>query len=348
MRKQTSGFTLVELLVVIAIIGILVALLLPAVQAAREAARRTQCVNRLKQITLATLSFENTKGYFPAARKGCDGSVMGEISECPNHPITGNVPGVDLRHQGASVFVQLLPYMEQETLFNLFDIQNKTIWNDDPWTGWLSDVEVLQAIATPLEELTCPSDSERETYSEYVHGHKSPEDLPAATGSYAAVAGDIGPVGSDELSDVRSDPQGRKFNLKWNNTGVFFYGKRIKLSRIVDGTSNTMFFGETIDGHTTTNNNIWTNGNRCNSSMRSTYTPLNTPIDSPDARRITPGSHCGFNSRHPGGANFAMGDGSVTYITDDIATDVYLAMSTRSPEADSYPTPTPPTAPPPR
>jgi prepilin-type processing-associated H-X9-DG protein len=97
-----------------------------------------------------------------------------------------------------------------------------------------------------------------------------------------------------------------------------------------------MFFGETINGHQIDNNNIWSNGNRCNSSMRTTFNPLNTPIGlaalvvSPPS----PGSHCGFNSRHPGGANFAMGDGSVQFITDDIDTTLYQAMSTRLPDAD--------------
>jgi prepilin-type N-terminal cleavage/methylation domain-containing protein len=83
MAPKRRAFTLVELLVVIAIIGILVALLLPAIQAAREAARRSQCVNNMKQITLALLQYEGAKKRFPAARKGCDAT-------------TGiNYPGVD-------------------------------------------------------------------------------------------------------------------------------------------------------------------------------------------------------------------------------------------------------------
>jgi prepilin-type processing-associated H-X9-DG protein len=162
--------------------------------------------------------------------------------------------------------------------------------------------------------------------------------VQAATSSYAAVAGDVGPPnGRDALFPNRRDPRGDAFELKYNNTGVFFYYKQIKISQIEDGTSNTMFFGETIDGHTTTNNNVWTNGNRCNSSMRSTYTPLNTfpgPTIVGANNTVTPGSHCGFNSRHPAGANFSFGDGTVQFIADDIDTTTYKAMSTRLPSAD--------------
>ncbi|WP_425400440.1 DUF1559 domain-containing protein [Aeoliella sp.] len=336
MKTKRNGFTLVELLVVIAIIGILVALLLPAVQAAREAARRMQCGNNLKQLALAALNYEGTYGEFPAARLGCDGTV----SRCASMKQTSSISDVDMRTHGASVFVQLLPYIEQQALFDSFDIQNKTIWNNDDWKGWYSDPEVLAAIATPLDEMTCASDGERQTYSEYVHGHTSPAVLRAATSSYAAVAGDVGPPGgTDPLYPNRRDAKGNAFDWKFNNNGVFFYYRRIKVREITDGLTNTMFFGETIDGHLISNNNIWSNGNRCNSSMRMTYTPLNTipgDVVVGSSGVVTPGSHGGFNSRHPGGANFALGDGSVEFVTDDIADTLYRSRSTRSNLADDY------------
>ncbi len=322
MTSKRNGFTLVELLVVIAIIGILVALLLPAVQAAREAARRAQCTNRLKQIALAALNYESTYKRLPAARKGCDTTA----NQCKLPISQSNIAGVELRLQGASVFVQLLPFMEQQNLFDLFDIENKTVWNGA--TGWTSDPNLLVAVATDLPEVTCPSDGERLPLAEYTHG----SNVDVATSSYAAVAGDVGPPnGNDSLQ--RRDPQGVIFNLKYNNTGVFYYATRHKIAHIEDGTSNTMFFGETIDGHSELNSNIWSNGNRCNSSMRTTFTPLNTPPGS-GGLTVTPGSHCGFNSRHPGGANFAFGDGTVRLINDDIDETTYRAMSTRLPAAD--------------
>lgn len=352
-RSRPTGFTLVELLVVIAIIGILVALLLPAVQAAREAARRMQCTNHLKQLSLAALNYESSYGELPAARIGCDGY----LDPCDKLPQSGNVSGVNLKTQGASVFVQLLPYMEQQALFDRLDIENKTIWDAGQWNGWLSDPNIIAAVGTSLPELKCPSDGELKEYADYSHQAAGTQ-VRAATGSYAGVAGDVGPPnGPDPLFDDRTDTKGRAYDLKYNNSGVFFYVRRIKLREITDGTSNTMFFGETIDGHgrlaedgsgDLLASNIWTNGNRCNSSMRTTVNPLNTiPELGESIQNSGTRTHCGFNSRHPGGANFGLGDGSVSYLTEDVSEDVYRQMSTRQSNADDY-IETVPTSPGPR
>jgi prepilin-type N-terminal cleavage/methylation domain-containing protein/prepilin-type processing-associated H-X9-DG protein len=333
MKSYRKGFTLVELLVVIAIIGVLVALLLPAVQAAREAARRMQCVNNLKQLSLAALNHEGARGDFPAARTGCDGF------KAPCSHLQSSGP--DLRTQGASVFVHLLPYLEQQALYDQLKVNDIVFWNADSQRGWLSDQGVLAAIATRLPALTCPSDGELLPFSEYVFGIES---LQAATSSYAGVAGDVGPPnGRDLLFPFRSDG-GDAFDLKWNNTGVFFYVRRIELREITDGTSNTMFFGETINGHRAFANNIWTNGHRCTSSMRTTFAALNTIPEAAGLLITTGGSqtHCGFNSRHPSGANFAMGDGRVNFVNDDIDEKTYRAMSTRLEAADYYQLPTAP------
>jgi prepilin-type N-terminal cleavage/methylation domain-containing protein/prepilin-type processing-associated H-X9-DG protein len=328
--SKRKAFTLVELLVVIAIIGILVALLLPAIQAAREAARRAQCTNRMKQFALAAMNHHDTYKKLPAARKGCDGGGLPE--ECMTNQFTGNIAGVDQGWQGASVFVQLLPFMEQQPLFDLFDIRNKTIWNGNQWNAWMSDANLLKAVGTEVPDFTCPSDGERLPFSEYLHD--APTQFNAATSSYAGVAGDVGPPNGNDIRG-RKDHNGLVYNLKSNNTGVFFYGRRIKLKEITDGTSKTFFFGETINGHQTNNNNMWTNGNRCNSSMRTTYYPLNTPIGTVAVAVEPPaGAHCAFNSRHPSGGNFSLGDGSVQFIQDDMDTATYQAMSTRSPDAD--------------
>jgi prepilin-type N-terminal cleavage/methylation domain-containing protein/prepilin-type processing-associated H-X9-DG protein len=330
MKGTRNGFTLVELLVVIAIIGVLVALLLPAVQAAREAARRMQCVNNLKQLALAALNHESALGDFPPARTGCDGFQ----SPCAHMKQTGNVPGVNLRTSGVSVFIHLLPYLEQQALYDQFDLQNKTVWDAGQWPGWLRDPQLLAGIATEMPQLTCPSDADRLPFAEYTHGAR----IEAATSSYAGVAGDVGPPnGRDSLFPDRSD-RGEAFDLKWNNTGVFFYVRRIELREITDGTSNTMFFGETTNGHSAFANNIWTNGNRCNSSMRTTFAALNTLAEAAGLL-VTAGenrTHCGFNSRHPGGANFAMGDGRVTFVNDELDEKTYRAMSTRLDSADLY------------
>jgi prepilin-type processing-associated H-X9-DG protein len=287
------------------------------------------------------MNHESTFGAFPAARRGCDGYVV----QCADVQATGNVPGVNLKTQGASVFVQLLPFMEEQALFDMFDIKNKTVWDNGDWSGFLTDPQLIAAVGTSLPALICPSDGELKRYADLAY--QATNKFSAATGSYAGVAGDVGPPGgNDVLFPYRADPSGQPFELKYNNTGVFFYVHRIKIRQITDGTSNTMFFGETIEGHARPAtdgtgdllaNNIWSNGNRCNSSMRTTINPLNTlPELGVSIQDSGTRTNCGFNSRHPGGANFTMGDGSVTFLTDSIAEDVYRKMSTRLSNADDY------------
>jgi prepilin-type N-terminal cleavage/methylation domain-containing protein/prepilin-type processing-associated H-X9-DG protein len=318
MASKRHGFTLVELLVVIAIIGILVALLLPAVQAAREAARRMQCVNRLKQVTLAALNYESTHKELPPGRLGCDG----DTAPCAR-------PAGPLQQHGASVFVELLPFMEQQPLYDQFGVETRMIWSPGTW-DW-NNAQVAQAIGTQLDELSCPSDGERQPYADYQHN--VPANIRVATGSYAGVMGDVGPpIGNDYYNRV--DSRGKVYHTKYNNTGIFFYAKPIKLRQITDGTSNTMFFGETILGHLREHSNLWTNGNRGTSSMRSTFYAPNTLPELVQLKLPSENSHAGFNSFHPGGLNFSYGDGSVDYITDDTDLAVYRAKSTRSPEAD--------------
>jgi prepilin-type N-terminal cleavage/methylation domain-containing protein len=126
-QRDASGFTLVELLVVIAIIGILVALLLPAIQAAREAARRSQCVNNEKQIGLALLNYESTHKAFPAGRHGCDNSVENFV---------GCEPVKTIEPSEMSAFVKILPFLEEQALHDLlttvdastFKTPYKIIW----------------------------------------------------------------------------------------------------------------------------------------------------------------------------------------------------------------------------
>ena len=157
--RSSSAFTIVELLVVIAIIGLLIALLLPAVQAAREGARRSQCVNNLKQIEIAMHQYENIFGFYPAGRLGCDGGC-----------IPANQPG-------ASAFVMLLRQLEQEQL------ADQMYPYLTPTTIWPSNLPAALRTARP-SVFVCPSDIAKTTIANPPY---------CATGSYACCAGNNGP-----------------------------------------------------------------------------------------------------------------------------------------------------------
>jgi prepilin-type N-terminal cleavage/methylation domain-containing protein/prepilin-type processing-associated H-X9-DG protein len=324
MRASRRGFTLVELLVVIAIIGILVALLLPAIQAAREAARRSQCVNNEKQLALALLQFESTKKKFPAGRLGCDGTIPANVSGCDPTTSRKDIYGANMGQGGASAFAFILPFIEEDALYDLLHVDDVAIWGVA--ATWFGNTDVQKALGQRPDVFRCPSDGDMPPIAEYKH------DVPAATivtpSSYALSAGTYGPVNDN--------------NLKYFNSGMFFYVARFKVSQITDGLSKTFFVGETIEGHLARSSNIWSNGNRCN-LLRTTANPLNSlpgisgagqPLDNTGTNGCTQCANCAFASRHPGGANFAFGDGHVAFITDSINLDTYKWLSTRVPLAN--------------
>lgn len=292
--KCRHGFTLIELLVVIAIIAILIGLLLPAVQKVREAAARMKCTNNLKQIGLALASHEDAFKQYPHGRIGCDGITTG--------PCAGDSA---IQRTGASGFIQLLPFLEAQNLFDTFD-QNDLPYNQG--STW-------QAKSLGVQErpsfYVCPSDNSEPFVTS--------GSLNLATGSYAFVHGTMGPS------------NGISVNMKLNNTGMFNYRLPHYRADLTDGTSNTMMVGEVIDAHTNLSRNVWSQAGRHESSLRTTENPLNTPpgtgiTTSPYGTPL----YGGFGSRHTGGGNFVFGDGHVSYIRDTIALNIYRALSTRS------------------
>jgi len=303
-RDVRRGFTLVELLVVIAIIGVLVALLLPAVQAAREAARRMQCSNNLKQIGLALGAYENNFGLYPFTRAGCDGKPNEYCSE--EYQCIGN-----------SGLVAILPFVEQQQLYDLFDFEAE-VWNIYH-SRWYTDYPKHRAaVAERPSVYVCPSDDSEPFYKEGTFG--LPADAKLATGSYALVAGSIG---SSLLAPYMV--------MKHENNGVFFYASDICWSDVTDGLSSTMFAGEVIESHTYESTNVWSRAAREMDVHRSTSNPLNTPPGEGWTMDFGAYSFNGaFASRHPGGANFAFGDGHVEFLEENISLSVYQWLSTRA------------------
>jgi prepilin-type N-terminal cleavage/methylation domain-containing protein/prepilin-type processing-associated H-X9-DG protein len=317
-RAAAAGFTLVELLVVIAIIGILVALLLPAVQAAREAARRSQCQNNLKQICFAALNYEGANKYLPPGRYGCDGTYCS--------------PGEWIR--AASGFLPMLTYLEEQPLFDTID------FTDGPWKAPANAPE-RNAVAphrknqalveTRLDVMSCPSDTKL-PYADF-EGRRTP--FQEATGSYAFCTGSRGPsCGTGHASKYVKTISGAP-----GADGVFMYvlgddHRGLALRVITDGLSHTYLFGETRDGHLSETRNRWTAAGRYVDGLRSTENPMNTIPGmggfewSADGYTTTGA----FASRHPGGAQFAYGDGRVEFVTENIALEIYQANSTRAKE----------------
>jgi prepilin-type N-terminal cleavage/methylation domain-containing protein/prepilin-type processing-associated H-X9-DG protein len=320
-KIRRRGFTLVELLVVIAIIGILVALLLPAVQAAREAARRAQCVNNVKNLALAFANYETSQKKFPAGRLGCDTNIA--YPDCATGVAKNDKNGKSFGQGGASAFTFVLPHLEEQALYDLMKVDSVAIWFPGTAYTWWSDADVQKALSQRPGVFRCPSDGELPAFADYKNEITDPA-VNVAPASYALSAGTLGPPNSN--------------NMKFFNTGVFFYFKKLKGSQISDGLSKTFFVGETIDGHLARSSNLWSNGNRCN-LLRTTANPLNTlfgisgagqPLDNSGTNGCTQCANCAFASRHPGGANFGFGDGHVTFITDSIGLNVYQGLSTRA------------------
>lgn len=317
-KVQRRAFTLVELLVVIAIIGVLVALLLPAVQAAREAARRMTCSDHVKQWVLADANYEGSYNNYVPARLGPDSTSSRETQ----HLTTAE------ERSGASGFVLLLPFVEQSALFAKFDVfKNQSIWPGQEFATdgpWLNEPR-REAIATRPDIVVCPSSGD-DPFSD----HHATWARPPATGNYAFVGGHRGP----------RRWAAKPCQVKHHNTGLHLYWRTIEGKEIEDGTSNTISIGEVIDSHTVDSSNIWTYTLRYADSFRVTELAMNTPIGPDDfAVGSNPARANGvFASRHAGGAMFGYADGHVEFLSENMDFDLYQNLSTiaGSPDAMDY------------
>jgi type II secretory pathway pseudopilin PulG len=308
----------VELLVVIAIIGILIALLLPAVQAAREAARRSQCSNNLKQIILAVHNYHDVNKALP--------------------------PGSTMHHAGwpqklhrGNVFVRLLPFMEQKPLYDTISPYFRSLYGDGMTTS-VSDVHFgIDTIelngknlgATRIPALQCPSDSYSNNLVKLADGWP---DVYAP--NYAASSGGTdynGALGSGCGYDSYIAPN----TGNSNPAGPFWregYWTSLNFASISDGLSNTIFFGEVRPKCTWEARVGWHHTEGVN-GFCTTVIPLNYPscteggsgCSSPQSL----GAAYGFKSEHPGGAQFALGDGSVRFFGQTIDHWTYQYLGNR-------------------
>ncbi|HEX6961101.1 MAG TPA: DUF1559 domain-containing protein [Lacipirellula sp.] len=321
-RKR--GFTLVELLVVIAIIGVLVALLLPAVQSAREAARRSQCTNNLKQIGLGVLNYESSKKELPYNRYS------------GNYGVPDTFWGVAQVGRGSplcrawSWLSTILPHIEQAAIFDQADIPN-------------SPIQGNPAIGAVIPTFQCPSDdlaANNPLYRSntwYVFGV-----INAGMTNYDGVMGaqsDVPPFANDN-----AEAPGQGLTEPWlHGNGVmriFAWQDPLGMENVEDGTSRTFLAGE--QAFELSRASCWQEG-KCyglgyswfhsveasaTAAIQPNFAVPGQPSLDPNVDTFPYRSQFGFNSMHPGGVHFVYVDGSVHFINEDIELGVYHAMAT--------------------
>ncbi|MGI9519693.1 MAG: DUF1559 domain-containing protein [Pirellulaceae bacterium] len=359
---KRTAFTLVELLVVIAIIGILVGMLLPAVQQVRESARRAECLNNIRQVVLATHSYESSLRKLPA------GWV--ELFALPPNPVNPPEPDLDNRYGWSTL---ILPQIEAGNLFKTYEVRDQYWFNGIPSGGTVIDDDA----ETVIDLYTCPSDSMADINPNW-------PGMNLAKMNYGANAGilildplveyndNTGVVGSGELND---------------GGGAYCCNSRVRFRDITDGLSNTIMFGERggIDPNAADPTNPVERAIHPNLLVRigppSSAVAPDTPLGSPETGLGGDGSASvsmgpfnafevarassdygdesavltdydprdyrinadtdydgdglnayalGYSSAHPGGANFAFSDGSARYFGDFVEDQVLQDLLNRS------------------
>lgn len=314
--RKSRGFTLIELLVVIAIIAILIALLLPAVQQAREAARRTQCKNNLKQIALAMHNYHDVYNTMPP----------GYINDYARYSPTGSGAATIDGHFGTeenratwawSAF--LLPFIDQAPAFEALGVNTRRA------EFAIDDPAGLKIITTPMSAFRCPSDGGPEvtTNNRQVNGATT-TNLKPALNNYVVSAIGRHPNSSGVVATGVSN---RK-NLSHN--GIFQGDSKRRFRDITDGSSNTLLLGERAwkysngSGQTTpraallyvmggeTDSNSHCTGYGCNYGDATATTGRGINLDNNGHARVS------YSSLHTGGAQFALADGSVRFISENL------------------------------
>ena len=315
LHAPKRGFTLIELLVVIAIIAVLIALLLPAVQQAREAARRSSCINNLKQLGLAAHNHHGMRGRFPYG-----------------YQIKYFSASIPEEHYRWSTLAELTPFLEKSVLYNQLDLDVPLIRG--PSDGYTPFPQNEQWIAMAVPLFLCPSD----------HGGKITEDRGPT--NYVACAGN-----------------GLNHGTAEDANGIFFINSEIGFRDILDGSSNTLMMSESTLGDgsppptarpfdvskvyitlgsggtfsesicesagsfSTSRGRSWADGDMNNGLFNAYYGPNS---ENPDCVRHNSPGYKAARSRHTGGVNVLMADGSVRFVSDSINLDTWHALATRN------------------
>ena len=336
MKRIRSGFTLIELLVVIAIIAVLVALLLPAVQQAREAARRSQCKNNLKQIGLGLANYESTFTCLPFG-KGL------------------NYVGVGPVYARWSLHSMILPYIDQGPLYNQL---NFNFPPDTPGMGGV--IAFMPAYSTNGVNTTASQTK--------IPMFLCPTDGDSTMLSWAGGNNYVGNQGSWLCDRSTFPPLPTDTNPTELNQGVFFYLSKVRVAMVTDGMTNTVFFSEKIRGTGSPNpvsdlfvmptqttlagtyatciatntatatplTSVWGASWVMGENCCTLYNHISTPNTVSCAGTGFPGSMTNMamqvtaNSRHPGGVHVMMGDGSVRFAGNSIDLTLWRGLATRN------------------
>ncbi len=301
-RRPKSAFTLIELLVVIAIIAVLISLLLPAVQSAREAARRAQCVNNLKQMGIAMHNYHDVVNAFPP------GGIWWE-------PKTGPVAGHRWRH-GYSKQVYILPYMEQGPIYNAINFQLNLFEAGNSFT----------INGTGISSFWCPSDPMVSTPETLYTGYGDSAPHYIHRNSYGGSMGKLPyfpncrdeRAGAPDHVDVGSSTYS---TILSQFDGIFTMQSSVKVSSITDGTSNTFMVGERAYGKINDPGWMWWTTGVIIDDLHSAIYPPNPQNKTTNGAVMAWGGTgflLSFTSFHPGGVNFLFCDGSVRFLKDSI------------------------------
>jgi len=301
---RRRGFTLIELLVVIAIIAVLIALLLPAVQQAREAARRSQCKNNLKQIALALHNYHDTHRVFPP------GTVVDLPVNVANFCKSG---AGDSSKSRAPWTVQILPYLEETPRYNAFRLDENFMIATTTGGSATNNAQCKR----PMPKYQCPSD---------------PNSKPTVPNmNYLGVMGG-GAKGTEDCVST-SD---RIFFLN----GVFYPNSNTSMAKITDGTSNVFLVGETKyqpvatgrpDGaYITWASGTYFNGSGSPWTMGAAMYQINSQTKDPGTTDTFNFANSLFGSNHIGGCHFALGDGSVHFVSENIDQATYRQLAARA------------------